>query len=260
MPVKLLQITDCHLGEQEGDKLLGLDTDLSLQYVLTHMLGEHDQADLLVCSGDLSNEAGAKAYQRLIEKLPDDILQAWLPGNHDDNDLMKKVIDEKRLFLPSLSFGNWQVTLLDSSIPEEVPGLIAADELARAVAAFETHPDKYHLIFMHHHLHPIGCKWLDTQVINNATEVLETFAKYPQVKLVVCGHIHQDSCQQYEHIELYSTPSTCIQFKPKSDKFAVGTEMPGYRWLELYDDGSYKTEVSRIPHRELEIDQGSSGY
>lgn len=260
MPVKLLQITDCHLGEQEGDKLLGLNTDLSLQYVLTHMLQEHDKADLLVCSGDLSNEAGGKAYERLIAKLPTHILQAWLPGNHDDNELMAKVASENRLFLPSLSFGNWQVTLLDSSIPHKVPGLIAAAELARALNIFETHTDKYHLVFMHHHIHPVDCKWLDTQVIYNATEVLEAFAKYPQVKLIICGHIHQSNQQQYKHITLYSTPSTCIQFKPKSDQFAVGDEMPGYRWIELYDDGSYKTAVSRIPFRELNIDQDSSGY
>ena len=260
MPVKLLQITDCHLGEDEGDKLLGLDTDESLQFVVSHMMGEHDSADLLVCSGDLSNEAGVKAYQRLIAKLPGHIPQAWLPGNHDDNDLMVTVMSDNRQFLPSISFDHWQVTLLDSSIPGEVPGLIAADELARAVSQLEAHPEKHHLIFMHHHLHPVGCKWLDTQVINNATEVLATFSRYPQLKLVICGHIHQDSYHKHAHFELYSTPSTCIQFMPKSDRFAVGFEMPGYRWIELEDDGSFKTAVSRIPERDLNIDRGSSGY
>lgn len=260
LSVKLLQITDCHLGEQEGERLLGLDTDKSLEYVLAHMLDEHGDIDLLVCSGDLSNEAGASAYERLISKLPDHVPQAWLPGNHDDNVCMSGFASPERLFLPTLSFPGWQVTLLDSSIPHKVPGFIEPAELARAVGILESYPDKSHLIFIHHPLRPVGCKWLDTQVIGNADEVLAVLAAYPQMKLVVCGHVHQDTHQAHEHIQLYSTPSTCIQFKPNSDGFAVGDEMPGYRWFELHENGTFDTAVARIPFRQFHIDHSSKGY
>lgn len=260
MSVKLLQITDCHLGAREGDCLLGLNPDLSLQYVLEKMWSEHDSADLLVCSGDLSNEAGVTAYHRLIGQLPREILQAWLPGNHDDNEQMLQVIGGNRLFLPSLTFGKWQVTLLDSSIPGRVPGLLGEAELERAVAVLEEHPDKFHLFFLHHHLVPVGCRWLDTQVVKNGPEVLEIFSRYPNMRLAVCGHVHQDTCQEHGHVSLYSTPSTCIQFKRNSDGFAVSDEMPGYRWIELMDDGSFRTGVSRIAARDLGINLQSSGY
>ncbi len=260
MSVKLLQITDCHLGETEGECLLGLDTDKSLDYVLAHMFGEQKEIDLLVCSGDLSNEAGAGAYERLINKLPIDIPQAWLPGNHDDNECMSSFAGENRQFLPTLSFSHWQITLLDSSIPNEVPGYIELSELDRAVKILEAFPEKSHLIFIHHPLRPVGCKWLDTQVIGNAHHVLKVLENYPNLKLVVCGHVHQETHQHHGHIQLYSTPSTCIQFKPNSTGFAVGEEMPGYRWIELHDDGTFETSVSRIPFRELNIDRGSSGY
>lgn len=260
MPVKLLQITDCHLGEEEGERLLGLDTDESLEYVLSDMFSKHESADLLVCSGDLSNEAGEGAYRRLIEKLSTDIPQAWLPGNHDENHLMAKFASEQLSFLGSCQLDDWQVTCLDSSIPHEVPGSIAASELKRSIEIIERYPDRHHVIFMHHHLKPMGCAWLDTQVIDNAEEVLAAFSKYPQLKAVFCGHVHQDNHQRHAHFDLYATPSTCIQFKPNSDDFAVGPEMPGYRLIELHDNGDITTTVNRISERDLNIDWKSGGY
>lgn len=260
MSVKLVQITDCHLGEREGDRLLGLDTDQSLGYVLERVLAEQPRIDYFICTGDLSNEAGASAYERFIARLPAHIPQAWLPGNHDENHCMGSFASAGRLFLPTLDFGAWQVTLLDSSIPEEVPGFLQPEEIGRAIDILEAYPGKSHLFFLHHPLRPVGCQWLDTQVVGNAGDALAAFENYPQLKLVVCGHVHQESHQSHRHIQLYSTPSTCIQFKPNSAGFAVGDEMPGYRWFELHDDGSYATGVSRIPYRELGIDHHSKGY
>ena len=44
-----------------------------------------------------------------------------------------------------------------------------------------------------------------------------------------------------------STPSTCAQFLPGSEFFALDERPPGMRWIELYDDGSIETEVSWVP-------------
>lgn len=257
----LLQITDCHLGIKAGETLLGLDADQSLAWVLEQMFADYPSADALVCSGDLSNDGDALApYQRLSSYLPMHLPQLWLPGNHDDNALMAQAVQSHQQFLGDYALGNWHITLLDSSIPHAVPGAIAEAELQRALAVLQRYPDKHHIIFMHHHLKPVGCRWLDTQVIANAADVLQHFARYPQLKMIVCGHVHQQNQQQAGHIQLYSTPSTCIQFKSNSDDFAVGREMPGYRWFTLHDDGRYETGVQRISERELPIDHKSTGY
>jgi 3',5'-cyclic-AMP phosphodiesterase len=42
---------------------------------------------------------------------------------------------------------------------------------------------------------------------------------------------------------MLATPSTCAQFLPKSDDFAVDQLPPAYRTLELRADGSLLTEV-----------------
>ena len=47
-------------------------------------------------------------------------------------------------------------------------------------------------------------------------------------------------------VPVWGSPSTCFQFQPRSQTFAVDASGPGYRWLYLQDDGSVGTEVKRI--------------
>ena len=44
-------------------------------------------------------------------------------------------------------------------------------------------------------------------------------------------------------VRLLATPSTCAQFLPNVDDFAVDPRPPAYRTLELRADGSLLTEV-----------------
>ena len=63
------------------------------------------------------------------------------------------------------------------------------------------------------------------------------------MRAVVWGHVHQDFDAMRGPVRLLSTPSTCAQFKPGAEKFAVDTRPPGYRILELGVDGAIRTEV-----------------
>ncbi len=42
------------------------------------------------------------------------------------------------------------------------------------------------------------------------------------------------------------TPSTCIQFMPNKDVFALDRQDAGYRRLTLHDNGEIETEVIRV--------------
>ncbi|NNF17581.1 MAG: phosphoesterase, partial [Gammaproteobacteria bacterium] len=37
--------------------------------------------------------------------------------------------------------------------------------------------------------------------------------------------------------------STCAQFTPESSGFAIDDKPPGFRWLELYQDGTLRSDV-----------------
>ena len=61
-------------------------------------------------------------------------------------------------------------------------------------------------------------------------------------------------------MRLLSVPSTCVQFKPHSKDFAVDDVAPGYRWLDLHEDGRIDTEVSRVEGVKFEVDFSVKGY
>ena len=47
----------------------------------------------------------------------------------------------------------------------------------------------------------------------------------------------------YKDIQLIGTPSTCRQFKPNSDSFAMDNSPPAYRKIQLNNNGSIDTNV-----------------
>lgn len=60
------------------------------------------------------------------------------------------------------------------------------------------------------------------------------------------GHVHQQFEARCGQARIMGTPSTCIQFRPDCDNFELDDKSPGYRWLQLNDDGSIETGVERI--------------
>ena len=55
--------------------------------------------------------------------------------------------------------------------------------------------------------------------------------------------MHQSYDALRKGVRLLATPSTCAQFLPNSDEFAVDPRPPAYRTFALRADGSLLTEV-----------------
>lgn len=262
-PIKLVQITDCHLEDQAGGQLLGMDTDASLAHVLSLIENEQQAIDLLLATGDLSNGGSINAYQRFqqaTENVADQSL--WLPGNHDLLSVMQQVLgDDATQLQKRLDIGNWTVLMLDSTIKGEVGGRIAAAELAFLQANLETSQGRHVLVCMHHHPINIDCDWLDQQRIDNSDELLALLAAYDHVRGVLWGHIHQEVDCELNGVRYLASPSSCIQFAPHNKGFKLDRLNPGYRWIELAADGSIETAVSRVQNVTFDIDyESSSGY
>jgi Icc protein len=84
--------------------------------------------------------------------------------------------------------------------------------------------------------------------------------RYPGVRGVLWGHVHQQLDQYRGDIKLMASPSTCVQFAPGSDNFKADDQAPGYRWLELRSDGTINTGISRVLDAEFTVDLQSGGY
>ena len=259
MPVtRLIQLSDCHLGGEFGERLLGLDTDESFSDVLSVLKSE--SPDALVASGDISSKGAENAYSRFLEYMQDykACPMGWLPGNHDDASVMAGY-DQALMSNGFLKLGSWELILLDSSIPRSEYGCIADAELER-LEQLLSKCNGHVMVFVHHQPVPVGSTWLDQYTISNGESLLSILDKCPQVKALCWGHVHQVYESRRAHYALLSAPSTCIQFMPGSEEFALDTTMPGYRWFDLHDDGRVETGLVRVSQKDYGIDFSSSGY
>jgi len=259
-PLRLLQITDCHLGTHPGEVLLGMNTDQSLYDVLD-MIQSQETPDLLLATGDISNDGGLASYERftqIVDKYFPNTPLAWLPGNHDDPMNMDQVTN-----LPieaHYQLGDWNFIFLDTRIPMEEGGALEPEELFRLDKELSRHADTPSMVFMHHQPVPVGSDWLDGYVVKNAKAFFNVLDKHNNVKAVCWGHVHQEFVEERKGIQLISTPSTCVQFAPRQNRFKVDNLMPGYRLFELYPDGRFTTTVKRIKNKVYSIDFASTGY
>lgn len=260
--VDVFQITDTHLFEDADSRLLGLDTDRSLAEVVRLAAGR-GKPELVVASGDLAHDGSAAAYHKLRQHLS--LLDSpvyCLPGNHDEGEQLRRYLNHDGFHCCTEmdTRNGWKLLFLDSTVAGSEGGTLAATELQRLSAQLAKQPDRPTLVWLHHQPRAIDSAWLDTMAVTNGEEFLAIVDACPQVRAVVWGHVHQEVDELREKVRLLASPSTCVQFKPHSRKFALDQKPPGYRWLRLHNDGGLETGVERLEKIPGTLDFGPGGY
>jgi len=261
--LRLLQLTDTHLCKNAGGTLLGMDTDHSLQAVIDLVKKERSGVDLLLGTGDLSDNGSLEAYFRLenyFAQFP--CPQYWLPGNHDLREAMESAASAADRLCGEVRTPHWQIVLLDSQIPGEVGGRLGEGELLRLASTLEDagRAGLASLVCLHHQPVAVGSAWIDEQMVADAEAFWQVIEQYDHVKAVLWGHVHQECDQQRKGVRLLASPSTCVQFAPGTQDFRADDRPPGYRWLDLHPDGTIDTAISRVHDVEFTVDLDSGGY
>ncbi|VAW77923.1 3',5'-cyclic-nucleotide phosphodiesterase [hydrothermal vent metagenome] len=260
-PLRIAQITDTHLFDSADGTLLGLNTRDCLDQVIK--LAQQDtDFDLVVASGDLAHDGSEAAYLQVREQLGQLGIPVYcLAGNHDEGRAIREHLHGNNFFcVRSELSGGWQLVFLDSTIKNNEGGHLSTAELEALSQALDKHPDLPAMVWLHHQPVPMGSRWLDTMAVDNPDDFFAVIDRHPQVRAIVWGHVHQTFEQKHNNVRLLSSPSTCLQFLPDSEDFAVDEIPPGYRWLELYPDGSLKTGVKRLADIPGHIDLSARGY
>lgn len=241
--------------------LLGVNTRDSLDAVIAEVLKSHGQPDLILATGDLAQDGSEEAYRVLGDRFGAFNCQsAWIAGNHDKVSTLQEVAARYGANHRHIVQGGWQFILLDSSVPGKVHGALTESELGFLDQVLEQNPDLPALVTLHHHPVDIDADWMANIGLQNRKAFWQLIDRFPQVKIVLWGHVHQTFEQQRNGVQLLATPSTCIQFTSGSRKFSVDDLAPGYRWFELRASGGFTTEVCRARSFEFELDQNSTGY
>jgi Icc protein len=260
-PLVVAQITDIHLFADSDRNLLGICTDESWNSVLIQVNKLPQRPDLLLLTGDLSQDGKAGSYQKIVDSVEQlGIPTYWLPGNHDQVSTMEQVLRSGIVSAEkSFARGNWQFLLLNSQSVGCVHGYLAPETLVWLNQELGSNPDKPTLIALHHPPFAVGSSWLDDSALQNSEELFMVLERHPQVKLVLFGHIHQEFSKWHNGVQFFGTPSTCIQFEPGSEDFALGKVKPGFRLLYLYPDQTWWTTVERTEFV-AEMNLAATGY
>lgn len=260
--ISVLQLSDTHLFAEEKGALLGIKTTESFKAVIESILNQGMHYDFIVVSGDISQDYSAESYQRFAHMIA--LLKApvfFCPGNHDDGPLMYRMFDHLGVITNKhMICGKWQFVFLDSEVYAMPHGWVQREELNFLKKCIDKYPDLYTVVVVHHLPLLVKSRWLDTQTMHNQDEFNAFIVKFPQIKAVVCGHVHQEVDTTIGNIRYIASPSTSIQFEPFSHDFALDNRGPGWRYLTLDAQGSISTEVFRLPAGRFVPDHGVSGY
>lgn len=259
---RLVQITDTHLFAHAEGALVGMNCDEGLRDVLALVRANEAGARALLFTGDASQDNSPESYVRLEAALSDlGLPQYWIPGNHDEQHLLEQVIGPRHpCGHASFSSGNWRVIMLDSSVPDKVHGRLAAEELLYLRQSLLEAREAHVLVCLHHNPVPVAAAWLQQHCLQNPDELFAILDAEPRVRSVLFGHIHHELDVTRKGVRYLGSPSTCVQFHPTSADFALDDLNPGYRWLELMQDGAVKTGIRRVEGKRYNVDFSGIGY
>lgn len=243
----VVQITDTHLFAEAGRRMHDVDTRERFERVVA-AVAANEQPDLLLATGDLAQDESVEAYREFATTLaPLDIPALALAGNHDNPAHMAAAFAGTAIGMDKQTdVGAWRIVQLHTQVPNETFGRLDDGELALLKAALET--DRPTLICLHHPPVSVGSPWLDAIGLTNSAIFFEIIDRYPAVRGVVAGHVHQDTYNRRGAVDYFTTPSTSVQFRPSVTQPALDGAAPGYRRLHLHPDGTIESSVVRIEH------------
>jgi 3',5'-cyclic-AMP phosphodiesterase len=253
MTTRILQLSDVHRFADPDERLFGIPTRELFEDVLAHVERSGLRPDHVVVTGDQTHDELPETYAAVREELAPFLDRLWLlPGNHDDRTALRAAFEDR---IPadgdgrvtfSFSAGDWLCLGLDTHLPGAVSGRLGAEQVDWIRAQLAERRPRAAVLFMHHPPVELGLAWLDRIGLEDADLLQALLVDEPRVRLVCCGHVHHESSHRVGSAEVVTVPSTGLQFSPTADVAEYVTAPPGYRLIELGDDG-YSTSVVHLP-------------
>lgn len=255
----ILHLTDLHLMSDGDQRLRGVPT----QSTLSSVLGEvhnHD-FDLLVVTGDLAHDERLETYSWLHSQLDGCLDRCrFLPGNHDSRAHLRATFPEHVIdpdpeapITFSETLGNWQLIGLDTHVTGSVSGDLDRNQLAWLRQELDRCAPRPTILLMHHPPIPIGSQWLDELGLQDPQSLQAIVSQADHVRLILAGHVHQEFQGRLEQADVWTTPSTGVQFVPGEAAPAYDLLPPGFRQIHLEGD-AHRSEVVRLPRLEFPPD------
>lgn len=255
-PVVIAQFSDLHVMAA-GRNHYGVDAAAGLEKCLAHLAALDTPPDLLVASGDLVDTGTAAEYARLRELLSR-LSVPWclMPGNHDRRVPLRQAFpdhdylgSDRRMYYHRDVRG-LRIIALDSVIEGRDDGDLDAAQLQWLDGVLNERPQQAALVFLHHPPLATGFSRMDRIAVaaQGAQRLGGIIAGHPQVRAVLCGHVHR-SAQVAWHGTLVSVcPSTAFQARLRlgPGKFEASPDEPPAYQLHHWDGTALVTHTVTV--------------
>lgn len=242
--IRLIQVTDCHLHADPAARSRAGFPLRQLEAVVEAVRAE--RPDVVLVTGDISQDETAASYQHAHQAFATLACPwFWFGGNHDQPGLMTDI----KAIHGDIDLARWRLLTVDSCVRGHAHGELGEERIGQLVERL-AEDERPTLLAMHHPPLAVGSAWLDEIGLKDREALWQALAAFPQVKAVLCGHIHQafTGSQALEHgkVMVYGCPSSTDQFLPGAKDFAIDeASRPGYRIFDLRGD-EWLTWVERV--------------
>ncbi|WP_022899287.1 metallophosphoesterase [Humibacter albus] len=188
--LRILHLSDTHLF---GDRTVHygvVDTTAALRRVL-RVAGELQAVDLVVASGDLSDDGSEASYRTLRE-----LLEPWAAargarvvyamGNHDGAHGYRAVLGDPWRVLEA---NGTRIVVLDSSVPGHGHGELGDVQLERLRGILAQRAPRGTVVVLHHPPTPASSALLRALELQHPERLLEVCAA-GDVRAILAGHYH----------------------------------------------------------------------
>lgn len=255
----IAQITDLHVTT-DTDPVNRWRNAERLNLVLKSIHSLKPRPVAIIASGDLVDRGEPEEYAELVEMMRDVEIPIYYGiGNHDRrtpflNALASQGVktDPNGFVQYAVDLGAVRVIVCDTLDEASEGGAFCEDRAAWLAATLDEAPDQPTILALHHPPIVSGIRWMDPEPdapwIRRLAEVIQG---RPQIKSILCGHVHRAFNGVLAGHAVAAAPATSIQLTldltPVDMLHPDGREMlveepPGYALVMAYE-GQVNTHV-----------------
>ena len=248
--LRILHLSDTHLyGDGRlhygiVDTLAGLDRVLARASTLT-------EVDVVVASGDLSDDGTADSYRRLKGTLEPWAAErgariVYAMGNHDLRDGFEEVLGAREAVTHVRGF---RVVTVDTSVPGAGYGQVSAEQLDRLRDVLAEPSENGTVVVLHHPPVPPTTVLFEPLRLVDPDPLLEVCSA-GDVRLILAGHFHHSLVTEAgpAGIPVVVAPAvantTDVLWPPPRERAMRGA---GFAWVQLPAEGPVRAHLLTAP-------------
>ncbi|MEZ5932563.1 MAG: phosphodiesterase [Alphaproteobacteria bacterium] len=250
----IVQISDLHYLRKGVLSFGKVDTHGHMERALAAIKALTPAPDMVLISGDLTNDGDLGTYRVLADMLSELGLPIYpIPGNHDDRELIRaafpmiQALSAEGPLCYALEPFPVRIIALDSSVDGKPYGRLGEEQLDWLSRTLEADRQKPTLVMLHHPPFRTGIGHMDWSMLRDSDALAALARQHPQIERVLCGHVHRAVQTRFAGTIAQIGPGTAHQVKLVlgEGRGPWTMEPPGFllhRWSE--EDGLISHQVS----------------